>query len=302
MKKNEHVIIVENLASYEHDFVRDGNRYDINLKVMTGTLEEKHKNVDPEKGIPALRRKFNLIFIFLDGEHDVQVGLDYRWLKKNDLVVVPENMVLQAPNVRNCKGYCIHFTTDFMQPLIQGNISEPFPYFDLQAQHFINLSEEESETIQQSFRDIIGEFGKFSYEKDYLLRNYIHILLLRIREIYRLKSKQIEKTASRSMILANQFKHLVENNFINIRSVSQYADMMHVTPKHLSESIKDALGKSPIEMIHEMLLLESKVLLRSTDMTASQVAAQLNFEDQSHFSRFIKQHCGCTPLELRKKL
>jgi AraC family transcriptional regulator, transcriptional activator of pobA len=300
--KKEPIITFENLAAYEHDIVRDGKRYDINMKVMTGTLEEKHKNIDPEKGIPALRRKFNLVFLFLDGEHDVQVGLDYRWLKKNDLVIVPENMVLQSPNVRNCKGYCIHFTTDFLQPLVPGNLSEQFPFFDLQAEHFINLSDEDSNIIQQSFRDIIAEFQRFSYEKDYLLRNYIHILLLRIREIYKTTSKNKDKASSRAMTLANQFKHLVEQNFINIRSVKQYADMMHITPKNLSDNVKEALGKSPIEMIHEMLLLEAKVLLRSTDMTAAQIALHLNFEDQSHFSRFIKQHCGCPPMELKKKL
>jgi hypothetical protein len=42
---------------------RDDCPYDINMMVMPGTLEDKHKDVDPEKGIQALRRQFNLIYI-----------------------------------------------------------------------------------------------------------------------------------------------------------------------------------------------------------------------------------------------
>ena len=59
--------------------------------VMPGTLEDKHKDIDPVKGIRALRRQFNLIYLLTEGEHDVMLGADYRWLKPNDLVIVPEN-------------------------------------------------------------------------------------------------------------------------------------------------------------------------------------------------------------------
>lgn len=71
--------------------------YDINMMVMPGTLEEKHKNVDPEKGIQALRRQFNLIYLLLDGKHDIHLGADYRWLKPNDLVIVPETFYTHHP-------------------------------------------------------------------------------------------------------------------------------------------------------------------------------------------------------------
>lgn len=87
-----------------------------------------------------------------------------------------------------------------------------------------------------------------------------------------------------------------------MRSVQQYAQLLYITPKHLSEVIKTHTGKSPRDIINDMLLLEAKVLLGSTDKTVTEIAHTLCFEDQSHFSHFIKKHTGCTPLELRKKL
>ena len=296
------ILIIENLAAFEKLINRDERPYDINMMVMPGTLEDKHKDVDPEKGIQALRRQFNLIYILLDGVHDIHLGADYRWLKPSDVVIVPENFLYASSNVRNCIGYCMHFKTEFIQPLLNTPMAEEFPYFDLEAEHIINVTDDESKLIQQSFRDIINEYEKFSPEKDYLLRNFIHILLLRLREICRPHAKQIVASTTRSMKIANQFKRLVEKNFYTIREVKQYAAMLHVTPKHLTEVVKNNTGKPPRELINDMLLLEAKVLLGSTDKTVTEIAHSLHFEDQAHFSHFIKQHTGCSPLELRKKL
>lgn len=296
------ILIIENLADFEKKINRDNRPYDINMMVMPGTLEDKHKDVDPERGIQALRRQFNLIYILLEGVHDVYLGADYRWLKPNDLVIVPENIVYASKNVHSCKGYCMHFKTEFIQPLLKNPLAEEFPYLGMEAEHIINVSAEESELIQQSFRDIIKEYERFSPEKDYLLRNFIHILLLRLREIYRPHAKKINESATRSMKIAGEFKRLVEKNFIEKREVNHYASLLHITPKHLSEVVKQHTGKSPRELINDMLLLEAKVLLGSTDLTVTEIAHRLCFSDQSHFGHFIKQHTGCSPVELRKKL
>ena len=55
-------------------------------------------------------------------------------------------------------------------------------------------------------------------------------------------------------------------------------------------------------MIHDMLFLEAKVLLGSTDKTITEIAHALQFEDHAHFSHFIKKRSGVSPVELRKKL
>lgn len=299
MKKN--ILVIENLAAFEKIINRDNRPYDINMMVMPGTLEDKHKNVDPKKGIQALRRQFNLIYLIKNGIHDVHLGAEYRWLKPNDLVIVPENMLYASSNVRSCIGYCIHFKTEFIQPLLSKPLSTEFSFFDVEAEHIINVTDEQSEIIKQAFQDIISEYDRFSPEKDYLLRNYILILLLRIREIYRPFVKRIKENLTRSEALANKFKHMLEKDFINMRKVQDYADKMHITPKHLSDVVQETFGKSPRDMINDMLLLEVKVQLGATDKTVSEIAHELNFADQAHLNHFMKQHTDLTPLEYREK-
>ncbi|HVO74113.1 MAG TPA: helix-turn-helix domain-containing protein [Ignavibacteriaceae bacterium] len=300
MKKKD-ILIIENLAAFEKLINRDNSPYDIDLMVMPGTLEEKHKDVDQAKGIQALRRQFNLIYILLGGVHDVHLGAEYRWLKPNDLVIVPENMVYASSNIKECTGYCIHFKTEFLLPMVQSPIIKEFPFLSSDSEHIINLTSEESILIQQAFKDIIVEYKRFSYEKDYLLRNYIYILLLRIREIHRPYAKHISENAIRSAKYANEFKRMVERNFLKMREVQQYAEKQHISPKHLSDSVKEIFGKSPKDLINDMLLLEAKVQLGSTDKTITEIALELNFSDQSHFTNFIKRNIGCSPLEYRQK-
>lgn len=295
------ILIIDNLAAFEKLINKDDRPYNINMMCLPGTLEDKHKDVDPEKGIKPLRRRFNLIYLLLGGVHDIHLGADYRWLKPNDLVIVPENMVYASSNIHNCTGYCIHFKTEFIQPLLTDSLTAEFPFFNSEAEHIINIKEDENRLIQQSFNDIISEYERSSAEKNFLLQNYIYILLLRIREIYRPLANRINENASRSEKLANKFKHLVEENFIRMREVQEYADKMNISPKYLSDVVKETFGKTPRELINDMLLLEAKVRLSSTDKTVTEIALDLNFTDQSHFNHFIKQHLGCSPLEYRQK-
>jgi AraC family transcriptional activator of pobA len=54
-------------------------------------------------------------------------------------------------------------------------------------------------------------------------------------------------------------------------------------------------------VIRDRVLLEAKRLLTNADMTAAEIAYELNFEDNSYFSRFFKKYEGVGPDEFRKR-
>lgn len=297
--RKKEILHISSLEMFERLINRDEKQYDLDMMVMPGMLEEKHKNCET---IPALRRQFNLIYLLLDGEHDVKLGADHLQLNPRDLVIVPENMLYASDHIRNCKGYCIHFKTEFLKPQLSKPLTEEFPYFHFDSPHIINLSNDESEVIQSAFKNIISEYERESAEKDFLLRNLIFVLLYRVREIYRLHVTELKKSTGRQKQLAIRFKQLIETQFIEKHAVNDYAEMLHVSSKHLSEAVKETFGRSPLQMIHDMLLLEAKFQLGSTDKSVSEIAHYLRFDDQPHFSHFIKKHTGFSPHELRKKL
>ncbi len=295
-KKND-ILNIVSLEMFERLINGDSRPFDIDLMVMPGTLEDKHKNCDT---IPALRRQFNLIYILLDGEHDVRIGADHLQLNRNDLVIVPENMLYASDHIKDCKGYCIHFKSEFLKSQLARPLHEQFPYFHFDAPHIINLSESESTLIQTAFRNIIAEYEDSSTERNDLLCNLILILLLRVREIYRLHVKELTKSLTRHEQLANRFKLMVEKHFMATRTVNDYAALLHISPRHLSQAVGKTFGRSPLQIIHDILLLEAKVQLVSTDKSISEIAYYLNFDDQPHFTHFVKKRTGFSPLALRK--
>ncbi|MBL0274433.1 MAG: helix-turn-helix transcriptional regulator [Chitinophagaceae bacterium] len=126
----------------------------------------------------------------------------------------------------------------------------------------------------------------FHQKRIILLRNYIHILLLRIREIYRAVCKKMSEAATpfyedhqpvqtprveRALLLCGSYRLC--------KAISHH-------PKISFRSRKETLVISPWEIINEMLL-QSVVLLGSTDKTITEIAYQLCFQDQSHFNHFI---------------
>ena len=56
------------------------------------------------------------------------------------------------------------------------------------------------------------------------------------------------------------------------------------------------------QLTNENLLLESKVQLKATDKTISEIAYYLKLDDPPHFTNFIKKRTVLSPQELRRKL
>ena len=78
--------------------------------------------------------------------------------------------------------------------------------------------------------------------------------------------------------------------------------MLHVTPNHLTETVKNLTGTTSNELIKAKLIIEAKRLLLFTDATITEISNQLNFKDQSYFTRVFKRHCGISPKDFKNSM
>lgn len=105
---------------------------------------------------------------------------------------------------------------------------------------------------------------------------------------------------SKQEILVENFINCVHQNYKQQRRAEFYADKLALTPKYLSKIIKENTGMSATEWIDNYVILESKALLKSTNMTIQQISDELNFQSQSFFGKYFKRIEGVSPKEYRK--
>lgn len=95
--------------------------------------------------------------------------------------------------------------------------------------------------------------------------------------------------------LSDRFIKLVKDKFKTERFLEYYAEELGVTPKHLSRTVKAQTGYSAASWIERFLVLEAKILLKSTNLTVQQISDTLNFPTQSFFGKYFKKNVGVSP-------
>lgn len=112
-------------------------------------------------------------------------------------------------------------------------------------------------------------------------------------------SSELE-TTSRGTVIVEEFSKLLVEHCRTERKASFYADKLCITTQYLSITLKKISGRSVNAWITEAVILEAKVLLKSTDMSILQLSEVLNFPNPSFFIRYFKQYAGITPLKYRE--
>ena len=100
-------------------------------------------------------------------------------------------------------------------------------------------------------------------------------------------------------LISKNFTQLVMQNYTMQRSVAWYAKRLGITQAHLSTIVKQSTGKTCIEIITSMVIMDAKAQLKSTNLTIHDIAYTLNFTNMSFFGKYFKRHVGMSPQEYR---
>ena len=153
--------------------------------------------------------------------------------------------------------------------------------------------------IKEMIIRIQNEFSSSNIDKTQVIAAWVSLFLLSCKRIY-LSSDQNNNEAPVRSETIRKFKKLVEDNFKEKKSVSEYANLLNITPGHLTDTVQKELGKSASQLIHERIILEAKRLLYHSEKSVKEIASVLNYEDPSYFTKFFKTHSEFTPEQFRK--
>ncbi|GFZ41467.1 helix-turn-helix domain-containing protein [Bacteroides nordii] len=158
------------------------------------------------------------------------------------------------------------------------------------------------DTEQKLLNDITDTLSKEFSVSDNLQEEMLRIQLKRfIIQSTRIARRRLNITQEKeySFEIIRQFFILVDTHYREKKQVQDYADMLHKSPKTLSNIFSACKLPSPLRVIHERVEAEAKRLLLYSNKSSKEIADLLGFEDQSSFSRFFKNMTGQSTVQFR---
>lgn len=217
-------------------------------------IEKIKETENTEKMIvEAHRHDFYHIMFIKEGVGENIVDFKTYEVRPNMLFFISPGQVHSIKLSADVKGYVISFNSDFY--LLSDNIQKllDFPFFhSINNTPLIHLSEGNTK-IQTVFDELYEEYN--SNPKSKILRTLLELLLLRASQLYVELSKK--DTPAYLTYQLRKLEALIDTHYKQFRVLNDYAELMHISPKHLNSLCKKGINKTVKNLIHERLLIEA---------------------------------------------
>jgi AraC-like DNA-binding protein len=258
---------------------------------------------DKAQPVPYKRRDFYKIML-VEGHSKVYYADKVIEVKKQALSFSNPQIPYKWEHLDNIRSgaFCIfnqHFFHQF------GSLNQ-YSVFQPNGTHLFELTDEQAKKIAAFFERIFEEINSEYVHKYDVLRNIVFELLhfaMKMEPSSSFDKQQINA----SQRISTLFLELLERQFpidevhpkIQFRTASDFAGQLNVHVNHLNRSVKDTTEKTTSQIIAERILQESKILLKHSAWTVSEIAYALGFTEVTHFNNFFKKHTQTSPLKFR---
>lgn len=199
-------------------------------------------------------------------------------------------------------GWLINIHPDFLRAYPLSQKIKTFGFFDYEINEALILSDEEQKSIETIFEQIEREYllpiDDFSQD---VMISVIDLLLTHFNRYYK---RQFITRKTQNSDLLSKVEQLLNNYFSTnkqkLPSPAYLALHLNLSPKYLSDCLKQLSGQTTQQIIHEKLIEKSKDILATTELSVSEIAYQLGFEYPQSFSKFFRNKMNISPLEFRK--
>ncbi len=175
----------------------------------------------------------------------------------------------------------------------------------LQSNPVFRLNNEKYRTLLETYFSLLKQYME-GEQTEYRKKTYMLLAKAASYEVLAGMNKSKDKEENVDMFTAAD---RLTRNFINElkdddgthREVVWYAEKLKITPKYLSHVCKEKLKMTASGLIQEMTCEKIKYYLLRTDMNVKEIAFKMQFPTVSFFCKYVRQHTGMSPLELRRK-
>ncbi len=243
---------------------------------------------------------YHLVY-FTEGSGEHLIDFEKFEAKSGTMYFMKPGQVHQWYFKEEYDGFVVNFFDNFFDWIgINSSILQKFRFLQsiLVKDHVVEISPDVQEKIANYFEEMIQENHQDNQFSN--LKIGFHLMNLFI-DIERSLEAVNVKTNDYQSVLLNNFQSLIEQNFKTKKLPKEYAELLYITPNHLNALCKDVLATSAGELIRSRIVLEAKRLLVNKEISVTEIAYLLNFQDASYFVKFFKKYTEFTPEQFRKQ-
>jgi len=281
-----------NIPVYDICSLTNNSKNDILISRFAEYLSV-HKNLF----IPHKHSFYHLVY-FTQGGGSQTIDFEYVAVKPHQIYFMIPGQVHNWNFEGPVDGYIINFSATFFQSfLLKAGYLDELPFFSgIVGDSVIDIPTGMQNLITGLFEDLVKESDSVQLLKADMIRATLLKLLIAVARL----GNQHQNVPTYNYTLLRNFQKLIEKNYTTLKLPKEYAELLFITPNHLNALCSAMLGIPAGEVIRNRIALEAKRLLINRELGVAEIADQLNFADNSYFTKFFKKQAGVTPEEFRK--
>lgn len=245
----------------------------------------------------SIASSLSILWFDSDDNQLIIDGKKYHF-QKNQIVFLTEFHKVDVDKVRNTRF--LQFNRPFYCVLDHDAEvgCKGLLFFGASELPIIDIPEADKETFETLWKMFTLEMQSCDSLQMDMLQTMLKRYLILCARVYKTQHNQPQEKTKLDII--REFNFLVEQHFKSKHTVAEYADLLHRSPKTLSNIFSKSGYKTPLQYIQDRKVVEARRLLRYTDRSIKEIAYELGYEDLQTFSRFFKKNEAVSPSDFRQ--
>lgn len=219
--------------------------------------------------------------------------------------VAPGQLLKMQEEEADYSGMSLHIHPDFIRPYSLNTNIKQYGFFSYTASEGLYLSEKERETILGVFASIQNELSERidNFSQDVII-SQIELLLNYSNRFY--NRQFITRKAVNNDVLA-KLETLLNTYFTDekailngLPTVAFVAAELHLSPRYLSDLLRNLCGQNTQQFIHDKLIEKAKEYIMQGTFSISEIAYKLGFEHPQSFNKLFRKKTNNTPIEFQQ--
>ena len=250
---------------------------------------------------PHRHRDMHQILLLQSGGVAAAVDALNAELRAPAALIVPPGSVHSFRFKPDTGGFVISFGADLARDLA-GTMPVLLDFLQQPALRLLDRIALRATDLEPLARMLLREFSRSASGRDAALHGLLAALLANLLRLTHNASTGHENIPGGEREIVARYRQLLEASYCQHLEISWYARQLGVSAAMLRRACRTVAGQSPVEVIHQRLLVEAERQLRYTSMTINQIAYFLGFDDPAYFSRFFTQRMRVSPKAFRDEL